>query len=85
MHKPTPAVIRGPELADILRKFADWLRQLPDDDVFLVKSDSKPGLASTPPSLSLVIKFDPHSLVAKTIAVATTKNIVKQWNKDHGV
>ena len=47
----------------------------------MVKHDiNRPGV--TPPSLSIVITFDPATYKAKTVTVANTKNIVKTWNND---
>ena len=83
MEQRKPLVITGPTLADILEKFVkDYLRKLPDDDeAFLVKYDiTKPGI--TPPSLSIVVTFDPTTYKAKTVTVANTKNIVGTWNND---
>lgn len=57
MKQRTPAVITGPELAAILTKLANHLRTWPETEVIQVRHDSKQGIA--PPSLSVVIEFDP--------------------------
>jgi len=78
-----PLVITGPEVAGILERFsAGFLRKLPEnDEAFLVKHDvNNPGIS--PPSLSIVITFDPTTYKAKTITVANTKTVVKTWNAD---
>ncbi len=85
-RKPiVPIVIRPHELADILTHFAAVLKKWDNEkEAIQVRAPgSKPSLDA--PSLSVVINFDPKTLNAKTITVANTKTVVKDWNKDHGV
>jgi hypothetical protein len=84
LNKPVPAVIRARELAGILSDLAEDLNKMPEDEVSLLKTDSNPGLVAAPPSLSLVVEFDPVTLNPKTTTIASTKRIVRDWKKDHG-
>lgn len=83
--KYIPIVIRPHDLAELLSRFADELRKWDNEkDAFQVRPPgSSPPL--DPPSLSVVITFDQKTLRPKTVTVANTKTVVKNWNKEHAV
>jgi hypothetical protein len=79
-----PAVITPSSRAEMLAGIAEMLREMPADEVFQVAYDSRPRVAQSVPSLSIVIRFDPETLNAKTFSISSTKKAAKEWNVAHG-
>lgn len=79
-----PTIVSGVVLVDALERVCSIMKEEVGKDPELAYEVAAGGL-KIPPSLAVVITFDPETMKPKTTTICSEKRAAKEWNKAHGI
>ena len=79
-----PILVTGSVLVAALEKLCAIMKKEVERDPELAYVVAAGGL-TVPPSIAVVIKFDPQTMRTKSTTICSEKRAAKAWNKANGI